>query len=143
VSGLDPELRGLLEGANFVSLATLMDDGAPHATTVWADVEEDRACFFTQPSTLKARNIDRDARVAMTVTDRADPYRSGQLRGTVSETVEGDRALEIIDRMSRKYTGKDFPMRSGVVFLIEVSSARVTKLPFDDTPASKRKVNDG
>ena len=134
MAGLDPELRELLEGANFVSLATLMSDGSPHATTVWAAVAGDRPCFFTQPSSLKARNIAADPRVAMTIVDRDDPYRAAQLRGAVTETVEGEQALEIIDRMSRTYTGADFPMRSGVVYLIEVSSARVTKLPFSDTP---------
>lgn len=73
-------------------------------------------------------------RVAMTVVDRENPYRSGQLRGTVSETAEGDEALEIIDRMARKYTGADFPMRSGVVYFVDVSSSRLTELPFADTP---------
>ena len=131
---LDPGVRELLDGANFVTLATLTADGAPHATTVWAAIEDGRPCFFTQPTSLKARNIDRDPRVAMTVTDRDNPYRNGQLRGEVAETVEGDAALEIIDRMARKYTGADFPMRSGVVYLIEPSSSHCIELPFEDTP---------
>ena len=63
-----------------------------------------------------------------------EPFRSGQLRGAVVDTVEGDAALEIIDRMSRKYTGEDFPMRSGVVYLIDVERSRLTELPFRDTP---------
>jgi len=131
---LDPQVRELLEGANFVSLATLTAEGAPHATTVWADMERDHPCFFTQPSSFKARNIDRDARVAMTVFDRENPYRTGQLRGHVVDTIWEDEALAVIDRMSRKYTGADFPMRSGVVYLIDVASSRFTELPFADTP---------
>jgi PPOX class probable F420-dependent enzyme len=131
---LDPVVRELLDGANFVALATLCADGAPHATTVWAALEDGRPCFFTQASSFKARNIDRDPRVAITIVDRANPYRSGQLRGSVAETVEGDAALEIIDRMARKYTGKDFPMRSGVVYLIDVTYSRSMELPFEDTP---------
>ena len=131
---LDPQVRELLEGANFVSLATLTADGSPHATTVWVACEDGRPCFFTQPSSFKAKNIGRDPRVAITVVDRDNPYRSGQLRGSVTETVEGDAALEIIDRMSRKYTGADFPMRSGVVYMIDVDASRLTELPFSDTP---------
>jgi PPOX class probable F420-dependent enzyme len=131
---LDPAVRELLEGANFVSLATLTAEGAPHATTVWGDVERGHPCFFTQPSSFKARNIDRDSRVAMTVVDRDNPYRTGQLRGHVVDTVWEDEALAIIDRMSRKYTGADFPMRSGVVYLIEVAASRFTELPFEDAP---------
>lgn len=135
MADLDPQVRELLDGANFVSLATLMPDGSPHATTVWSILEGDRPCFFTSdPSSRKARNVAADPRVAITVVDRDNPYRSGQLRGTVTETVEGEAALEIIDRMSRLYTGADFPMRSGVVYLIDVSSSRFTELPFADTP---------
>ena len=134
MADLDPIVRDLLEGANFVALATLTTDGSPHVTTVWGALDDGRPCFFTQPSSFKARNIDRDPRVAMTIVDRSNPYRTGQLRGTVVETVEGDDALEIIDRMSRKYTGADFPMRSGVVYLIDVTYSRSMELPFTDTP---------
>ena len=134
MADLDPAVRELLEGANFVSLATLTGDDAPHATAVWAAVEGGRPCFFTQPASLKARNVARDPRVAITVVDRDNPYRSGQLRGAVTEVVEGEAALEIIDRMARKYTGADFPMRSGNVYLIDVSYSRLTELPFADTP---------
>jgi PPOX class probable F420-dependent enzyme len=135
VADLDPQVRELLEGANFVSLATLTSDGAPHNTVVWANVEDGRPYFFTaNPSSLKARNVAADPRVSMTVVDRDNPYRSGQLRGEVTETVDGEAALVLIDRMSRVYTGADFPMRSGVVYLIDVSSSRFTELPFADTP---------
>ena len=130
---LDPQVRELLDAANFVTLGTLKD-GAPHATVVWAAIEGGRPCFFTQPSSLKARNIGKDPRVAITVLDRENPYRNGQLHGEVVETVEGDVALEIIDRMARKYTGADFPMRSGVVYVIEPSSSGFMELPFEDTP---------
>ncbi len=134
MADLDPGVRELLQDANFVSLATLTADGSPHATTVWGEVEGGRPCFFTQPSSFKARNIGRDPRVAITVVDRDNPYRTGQLRGRVTKTLEGDEAFAVIDRISRKYTGADFPMRSGVVYLIEVDSSRLTELPFADTP---------
>jgi PPOX class probable F420-dependent enzyme len=134
VATLEPVVNELLEGANFVSLATLTADGSPHVTTVWGDLEDDRPCFFTQPSSFKARNIDRDPRVAMTFFDRTNPYRTGQLRGSVGATLEGDEARAVIDRMSRKYTGEDFPMRSGVVYLIDVTYSRSMELPFEDTP---------
>lgn len=133
---LDPVVQELLEGPNFVSLATLTADGSPHVTTVWGALEDGRPCFFTQPSSFKARNIDRDARVAMTVFDRGNPYRTGQLRGSVGSVVEGEEALVVIDRMSRKYTGADFPMRSGFVYLIDVTYSRSMELPFEDTPGA-------
>ena len=131
---MDDRVRALLEAPNFVHVATLMADGSPHSVPVWGGVVGDRLAFFTQPASLKARNLARDPRVAASVVDRDNPYRNAQLRGRVAETVEGDEAMRIIDGLARKYTGRDFPMRSGVVFLVEVERERVTELPFEDTP---------
>ena len=72
--------------------------------------------------------------MAITVIDRDNPYRTGQLRGTVTDTLDGDAAMAVIDRMARKYTGADFPMRSGVVYVVEVEHSRLSELPFADTP---------
>jgi hypothetical protein len=40
----------------------------------------------------------------------------------------------VIDRISNKYTGKPFPLRQGIVFLIEVERSAVVELPFAHTP---------
>src|SRR5919199_298580 len=116
VAELPPEVRTLLEGANFGHLATLMPDGSPHTVAVWVGVEDGRVVFFTQPSSQKALNIARDPRVAISITDHDQPYKTGRVRGRVVATREGDEALEVIDRLSRKYTGQPFPMRSGIVY---------------------------
>jgi PPOX class probable F420-dependent enzyme len=133
---IDDDTRALLEGPNYVHLATLMPDGAPHSVAVWGGLEGDRVCFFTQPGSLKARNVERDARVAISVTDHENPYRTAQLRGRVVETRDGDDALAVMDRLARTYTGNDFPMRSGRLYLVEPTSVRFTELPFVHAPAS-------
>ena len=46
------------------------------------------------------------------------------------ETLEGDEALEVIDRLSERYTGRPFPMRSGTVYLIEPERVGFMALPF-------------
>ena len=109
----------------------MLPDGAPHSIPVWAILEDGRIGFFTQPSSRKARNLVRDPRVAISVVDETNPYRNGQIRGRVVETVEGDAALEVIDRISLRYTGKPFPMRSGTVYWIEPEIARFVELPFE------------
>jgi len=47
--------------------------------------------------------------------------------------------FKIMDRISRKYTGKDFPMRDNpaqrVVLVIEVERVRFVRLPFTHAPA--------
>jgi PPOX class probable F420-dependent enzyme len=128
---LDPRIRALFEqGRNFVHLATLLPDGSPHSIPVWAILEDGRIAFFTQSTSRKARNLVRDPRVALSLVDGDNPYRNAQLRGRVVETIEGDAALEIIDRISQHYIGAPFPMRSGIVYWIEPERAHFTELPF-------------
>jgi PPOX class probable F420-dependent enzyme len=131
---LPAEVRELLEARNFGHLATTLPDGSPHSVPVWIGVEREHVVFFTQPGSRKARNLERDPRVAISAVDGENPYRSAQLRGRVVGTVEGEEALEIIDRLAVKYTGELFPMRSGIVFLVEPERARETILPFRHTP---------
>ena len=131
MSGLDPQVRALLEGRNFAHVATLMADGAPHSVPVWMGIEDGRPVYFTANlSSTKARNIARDPRVAVSVVDGENPYRNGQLRGRAETVLEGDEAQVVIDRLAQKYTGADFPMRGGVVYVIDVAWSRFTELPF-------------
>jgi PPOX class probable F420-dependent enzyme len=127
---LPAEVRELLQARNFAHLATTLPDGSPHSVPVWVGVEGDHVVFFTQPGSRKARNLARDPRVAISLVDLENPYRGAHLRGRVAGTVEGEEALEIIDRLARKYTGAPFPMRSGVVFLVEPERAGYRELPF-------------
>ena len=111
-------------------LATVLPDGSPHSIPVWAILEEGRIAFFTQSTSRKARNIATDPRVALSLVDDSNPYRNGQVRGRVVETVDGDAALEIIDRISQHYIGAPFPMRTGTVFWIEPEKSNFVDLPF-------------
>ena len=127
---LPPEVRELFEARNFAHLATVLPDGSPHSVPFWMRVEDGQLMFFTQTQSRKARNLERDARVAISVVDEQNPYRSAWVRGRVVDRIEGDAALEIIDRISRQYTGADFPMRSGVVHVIEADRTGHVVLPF-------------
>jgi PPOX class probable F420-dependent enzyme len=124
-------VRLLTEGRNFVHLATVLPDGAPHTIPVWAIYEDGRIAFFTQSTSRKARNLERDPRVALSVVDSSNPYRNAQIRGRVVETLEGDAALEVIDRISQYYIGAPFPMRSGTVYRVEAERAHFVELPFE------------
>ena len=63
--------------------------------------------------------------MAISVTDRDQPYAMAQVRGYVAARVDSEPAWDIIDRLSRKYTGQPYPPRADrVVFLIEPERAR-------------------
>jgi PPOX class probable F420-dependent enzyme len=132
---LPEQLRALLAGPNIAHLATLLPDGSPHSVAVWAGVDGERAYFFTQEGSRKARNIAADPRLAISLVAHDNPYATAWLRGRVVETLHGEEALAKIDALALKYTGQPFPMRSGTVFLIEADRAGSLTLPFQPLPA--------
>ncbi len=133
---LTEEIKQLLDGANFVHLATVMPDGSPQSVPVWAGREGDRIVICTGEGSLKAKNTSRDPRVALSVIDFHDPYKEVQIRGRVVER-RPDPELKTMDAISHKYIGKPFPMRAPegrITLVIQVDKARYTKLPFEHTP---------
>jgi len=138
VNQLSEEIKALIRGANFAHLATLMRDGAPQVAPVWVDLEGDTILVCTGVNSLKARNIKRDVRIGLSVISMDNPYEEAQLRGRVVEQ-RPDPDFSIIDRVSHKYTGKQFPLRDKpadrLVLVIAVERARYTKLPFVHAPA--------
>ncbi|HSC28613.1 MAG TPA: PPOX class F420-dependent oxidoreductase [Vicinamibacterales bacterium] len=111
----------------FASLATLMPDGSPQVTPVWVDLQDGRVVVNTARGRLKDRNMSRDPRVALAISDPANPYRYLQLRGRVTEITE-EGADAHIDRMARKYLGVDsYPYRqpSEVRVIYRITPERV------------------
>jgi PPOX class probable F420-dependent enzyme len=122
---LPADVRALFEAPNYAHLATVMPGGEPHTVPVWAGIEDGKIAFLTSPGSRKARNLAADPRVAISVTDSNQPYAMALVRGRVTPRLEGEPAWDIIDRISRKYTGQPYPLRTDrVVFLIEPEHAR-------------------
>ena len=130
---LQPVIAELFGGRHVVHLATLRPDGAPQSRPVWTIVHDGHVVFFTQSGSAKARHLENDARVALSVTDRRNSYRSAWVRGHVARVIEGEEALAIIDLISDAYTGKPFPVRSGNVYVVEPDAQGSMELPFSDS----------
>jgi PPOX class probable F420-dependent enzyme len=121
---LSDDVRALLDGPNFAHVATLLPSGAPHSAPVWVGLEGDRIAFLTSPGSRKARNLERDPRVAISITARDNPFAMAQVRGRVAERLEGEAAWAVIDRLSYKYIGQPYsPRTDRVVFLVEPERA--------------------
>jgi PPOX class probable F420-dependent enzyme len=129
---LEEQVADLFGGGHVVHLTTLRHDGAPQSRPVWTIVHEGRVVFFTQPSSPKARDVARDPRVALSVADRRNSYRSAWLRGRVADVLEGEEALAVIDLISDAYIGRPFPMRTGNVYVIDTEAQGSASLPFED-----------
>ena len=107
-----PDLaRRLLEGKNFATVATAMEDGRPQASVVWIDVDGNQIVFNTAEGRVKPRNMRRDARVAVAVFDQENPYQQAMIQGRVV-AMEHKGAEEHIDAMAKKYMDLDsYPFR--------------------------------
>jgi PPOX class probable F420-dependent enzyme len=107
----------------FAHLATLMPDGQPQSTPVWVDYDGHHVVINTAEGRQKDKNLQRDGRVALSITDPDNPYRYLEVRGRVAERTRNG-ADQHIDAMAKKYLGKDtYPFRqpgeARVIYKIE------------------------
>jgi PPOX class probable F420-dependent enzyme len=141
---LPDEVRALLSARNMAHVSTLMPDGGPQVAPVWIALEGDRLAIFSAAENLRIRNLRRDPRIAISILSAENPYQGAVIRGRVVQEIGGEEAVAIMDRMSRRYVGADFPMRTAIAMLIEPEFVKVLDLPFQhpsespDPPAEAR-----
>ncbi len=117
---LRSDVRQVLDGTPIAHLATVLPDGAPHVVPIWIGAHDDRIVFFTGPGSRKARNLERDPRVAVSIAPADNPFVPVVLRGRVAEWLDGDAGWRIIDELSTKYSGVPYPRdQERVVAVIE------------------------
>jgi len=98
--------KDLFEKQAFANLATLMPDGSPQVTPVWCDYDGKNVIVNSAKGRQKDKNLRRDARVALAISDPANPYRYLEVRGKVVDITENGADAHI-DKMAKKYLGKD------------------------------------
>ncbi len=125
---LSGELLDLLRGSSLCYLATSMPDGSPQLTQTWVDTDGRHVLINTVAGFQKVRNIERDPRVALTVSDPKRPGRFFQVRGTV-QRVTAEGAAEHIESLAQRYLGGPYPWFGGrdqVRLLVEIRPEKVT-----------------
>lgn len=116
----------ILDKPAFAHLSTLMPDGSPQVSPVWLDTDGGLLVVNSATGRVKDRNMRRDPRVALSITDPENPYRTLMIRGRVTK-ITTDKAEEHIDKMAKKYLGQDKypygqPGEERVLYYIEPAS---------------------
>jgi PPOX class probable F420-dependent enzyme len=103
--------RDLFKKQAFAHLATLMPDGSPQVTPVWVDLDDGFIRVNTAKGRVKDKNMRRNKKVALSITDPENPYRHVAVQGEISEITEQGADVHI-DALAKKYLGKDkYPFR--------------------------------
>ena len=100
---LSEKARALITRPVLASLATLNPDGSPQITPLWVDLDGDDVVFNTAQGRKKARNLERDSRVAVTVIDPDDQYNVVAFQGTVTDVDDRGR------RRAHRRPGQEVP----------------------------------
>lgn len=123
----DP-LLDLLRRPSQCFLTTVMPDGSPQVTLVWVDTDGTNILVNTVRGHQKARNVERDPRVALAICDPAVPARYHAVRGRVVD-VTTDGAAEHIETLAQRYLGTPYPWFGGrdqVRLLLTIEPHRIT-----------------
>jgi PPOX class probable F420-dependent enzyme len=111
-------------------LATLMPDGSPQMTQTWVDTDGEHVIINTVQGFQKVRNVDRDQRVAVSVSDPDNPFRYYAVRGRVVDvTTKG--GAEHIEALSQRYTGAPYPWYGGrdqVRVILAISADKIHQM---------------
>lgn len=127
---LEGKALELFEGRNFAHLATINTDGSPQVSPVWVHTRDGLIEVNTVRGRVKDRNMSKDPRVALSITDASDPYVRVSVQGEVVEHTE-EGAVEHIDLLSEKYDGvtpypKLTPEMVRVIYRIRPDRVHVT-----------------
>lgn len=120
---LTEDQLALLRQPSICYIATTMADGSPQVTQTWVDTDGEHVIINSVQGFVKIKNIARDPRVAVAISDPSNPFRYFHVRGRVV-ALTTDGAVEHIEMLAQKYLGKPYPWYGGrdqvrVIIVIE------------------------
>ena len=128
---LPDDLVALLRTPALCYVATVMSSGSPQLTQTWVDTDGTHVVINIVEGMQKARNFERDPRVAVAVSDPANPIMFTQVRGRVVG-MTGDGGEESIDALAHKYTGQPYAWYGGqkqTRLIVSIEADRITSVP--------------
>jgi PPOX class probable F420-dependent enzyme len=98
----------LLDGSRTAKVATVSEDGRPTVVPVWFDLDGDELVFETDGESAKARHLEANPNVAISVDDERFPFAFVSIRGRARvEHLSPAELLPWTTRLSRRYVGAD------------------------------------
>ena len=102
---MDDKVIQLFSAKNLVFIATVMKDGSPQVSPVWANFEDGYVLVNTAEGRIKHKNILRDPRVAVSVVSKDNPLDMTTIRGVVTELIP-DYDYSHADKLTQQYMNR-------------------------------------
>ena len=109
---LPTDLIALMRLASPCFISTTMPDGSSQLTQTWVDTDGTNVLINTVEGFQKVKNIRRDPRVAVAVSDPSNPSRYHSVRGNVV-AITNEGAREHIEELAKRYLGTPYPWYGG------------------------------
>jgi len=128
---IDQKAQKLFEEKNLVFIATLMKDGSPQLSPVWANFEDGYILVNTAEGRIKHKNVLRDPRVAISVVSKNNPLDMTTIRGKVEQLIP-DYDYKHADKLTQQYMGREhypFKREDEKRIILKIKPERVFVLP--------------
>jgi len=130
---MDDKVIKLFEERNLVFIATIMKDGSPQLSPVWADFKDEHVLVNTAEGRIKHKNVLRDPRVAISVVNQKNPLDMTTIRGKVIDIIP-DYEYEHANKLTKKYMGIEIypfkqPGEKRIIIIFKILPERVYVLP--------------
>lgn len=120
--GLSPAVTRLAAQPILLILGTKRSDGSVLLNPVWFELADGYIWFNSNTHRSWPKNLQRNREVTMLLVDPGNQDRYAQIRGRLAEVIP-DPKHEFIDRLSRRYTGREFrdlePGEERITFKVE------------------------
>ncbi len=128
---MDKKAEKLFSEKNLVFIATVMKDGSPQVSPVWANYEDGYILINTAEGRIKHKNILRDPRVAVSVVSHENPLDMTTIRGTVEELIP-DYDYSHADKLTQQYMNRPhYPFKTSDEkrIILKIKPIKVFVLP--------------
>ncbi len=128
---MDEKTVKLFQDKNLVFIATLMKDGSPQLSPVWANYEDGHVLVNTAEGRIKHKKVLREPRVAISVVSKDNPLDMTTIRGTVVEIIP-DYDYKHADKLTMQYMGRDhypFKRKDEKRIIFKIKPKQVFVLP--------------
>lgn len=128
----EAEWKAFVSGGTLTAkAATTRADGRPHVTPIWFALDGGDILFTTGGTSVKAKSLRRDPRIALCIDDQTPPYTFVLIEGTASMSEDPGNRLHWATVIGGRYMGQDraeeYGRRNGVPgeVLVRVTPTKV------------------